>query len=113
MDSESLMIVAFVLITIVAIRLLAGMNNFIGRIFRFFWNLGFTIAAFIPFMGWMAKLIIADTANEKAAKEDLVRTGEKTDDDAYDYVGKKSAAKLQRLEELERLNTSVPNTTAM
>ena len=45
---------------VVLIRVLAGMNNGVGRVFRWFWNTSFKFAAFIPFMGWMTCFIIGE-----------------------------------------------------
>lgn len=79
---------------LIALRLLAGMNNFVGRIFRWYWNTSFKIAAFIPFCGWMTRFIIADTAAEKKQKAAIMKTGEEIDNMAFGWVGE-SAARQQ------------------
>ena len=79
---------------LIAIRLLANMDNIIGRIFRWYWNTSFTIAAFIPFCGWMTRFIIAKTPEQKRAKAAVVQTGDSTDNVAFGWV-EQSAARQQ------------------
>lgn len=66
----------------VAIRVLAGLNiPVLSTIMRAWWNISFSLAAYIPFCGWMTHLII--TKGDKAAeanKARLVEIGRQTDD---------------------------------
>lgn len=74
----------------IAIRIIAGTNTGIGMVFRWFWNLSFTIASYIPFCGWMAHFIIAKDDAEKARKEEMIKVGEQTDQSTADYLEKKA-----------------------
>lgn len=51
---------AFAIGIVVLIRVLAGMDNGVGRVFRWFWNTSFKFAAVIPFMGWMTCFMIGE-----------------------------------------------------
>ena len=60
------------LVAVVAIRIIAGMKiPTISPLLRGIWNLSCTITSLIPFFGWAAHFIIADTAKEKKEKEEM------------------------------------------
>ena len=68
------------LIVIVVWRIIAGMKiPVLSTILRAIWNLSFTVSSFIPFFGWAAHFIIADTKEEKAQKKAMVEVGENAD----------------------------------
>ena len=83
---------------LIAIRLLANMDNIIGKIFRWYWNTSFTIAAFIPFCGWMSRFIIAKTPEAKKAKAQVVAQGDEVDNMAFGWVGESAARQKAQLE---------------
>ena len=54
------------LVVIIAWRIIAGMKiPVLSPILRAIWNLSFTVSSFIPFFGWAANFIIADTEAEQ------------------------------------------------
>ena len=68
------------LVVVIAIRIIAGMKiPAISPLLRGIWNLCFKITSFIPFFGWAAHFIIADTAKEKKEKEDMINIGDTMD----------------------------------
>ena len=68
------------LVVIVAWRIIAGMRiPVLSAVLRAIWNLSFTVSSFIPFFGWAAHFIIADTAKEKQDKEEMISVGESMD----------------------------------
>ena len=73
----------------VAVRILAE------RFCRGFWNISFKLCSMIPFLGWTAHFIIADTAQEKASKKGYQEEGQKRDSAAYDYAEKRAKIKLE------------------
>lgn len=78
---------------IVVLRLLANRTDtLLGRIVRAWWNLGFRIAAVIPFCGWMAHFIIAD----KEEKEYYIKLGEEVDNWAWKNAEESAQAELAR-----------------
>lgn len=87
-------------VVVIAIRILAGQRHILGRICRWFWNISFKLISFVPFMGWMSCFIIADTAEEKAAKQYHKDVGAKSDKIGEDYLQSKIAK--QKAEEAER-----------
>ena len=101
---EDIMIVipfALAIVIIVVIRVLAGTNSILGKIFRWFWNASFKLASHIPFCGWMAVFIIADTKKEKAAKEIYLKIGSEVDDlgmNALSSAAEKQHAQRRREE---------------
>lgn len=67
----------------------------ISPFLRWWWNISFTIAAYIPFCGWMTIFII--TKGDKTAKkrkEELMNVGRSTDDVAF-YNLEQSAIREQ------------------
>lgn len=74
---------------------LAHQNNVIGRMIRWVWNISFKIASIIPFCGWMAHFIIADTQQEKANKREYQEAGRRVDQAAYDRLGEKAHRELE------------------
>ena len=65
---------------VIAIRIIAGMKiPVLSPILRGIWNISFKITSFIPFFGWLANFIIADTAKEKKDKEEFINIGETAD----------------------------------
>ena len=68
------------LVAIAVWRILAGMKiPVISTLLRAIWNLCFTVSSFIPFFGWAAHFIIADTKEEKKSKEEMIKVGEAVD----------------------------------
>lgn len=68
------------LVVIAAWRIIAGMRiPVLSTLLRAVWNLCFTVSSFIPFFGWAAHFIIADTAKEKKDKQDMIKVGEAAD----------------------------------
>ena len=88
---------------VILIRVLAGTNTILGKICRWYWNVSFRIAAYIPFCGWMAHFIIAD----KAAKKPYVDAGRKVDDYAIDGVQRAAEAERARRERDERIRSQL------
>ena len=84
-----------ILVAIIAIlvgfRILAGMQNGVGRVFRWFWNTSFKFAAFMPFAGWMTRFMIGEE------REIWIAIGATTDSMAWDAVNAK--AEQNRLEQ--------------
>lgn len=72
---------------LIAIRVIAGTNNIIGKMFRWFWNTSFKIAAHVPMCGWMAHFMIAKTPAEKAMKDKYLGIGAKTDEAIPSFGG--------------------------
>ena len=64
----------------IAILIIARTDNILGKIFRWFWNTSFKIAAHVPMCGWMAHFMIAKTPEEKAMKEKYIGIGKKADE---------------------------------
>ena len=61
-------------------RILAGMKiPVISTLLRGIWNLCFTVSSFIPFFGWAAHFIIADTKAEKKSKDEMIQVGKTMD----------------------------------
>lgn len=91
------------ILIVILIRILAKQKNPLGRFCRGFWNISFKLCSMIPFFGWMAHFIIADTAQEKASKKGYQEDGQKRDSAAYDYADKKVKIKLeeQKREQME------------
>lgn len=82
----------------VAIAIVARLNiPIISPILRWWWNISFTIAAYIPFCGWMSIFIITK-GDEKAKKrkEELVNIGRSTDDMAFNSL--EESAKREQAE---------------
>ena len=76
------------IVVIVAWRIVAGMKvPVLSPILRALWNLSFTVSSFIPFFGWAANFIIADTEEELRQKEDMIEVGETVDDLVSDAFG--------------------------
>lgn len=76
------------LVVIVAWRIIAGMRiPVLSTLLRAVWNLCFTVSSFIPFFGWAAHFIIADTAKEKMDKEEMIKVGETADSLVSDAFG--------------------------
>lgn len=76
------------IVILVAFRIIAGLNiPILSVILRTWWNLSFTIAAYIPFCGWMSHLIITkgDPDMEKE-KQKIVEIGEQTDSATADML---------------------------
>lgn len=71
---------------VIVLRLLAGTDNILGHICRAYWNISFKIVAYIPFMGWMARFIIADTEEEIRRKGDYIEMGKQSDAFAENMV---------------------------
>ena len=95
---------AIVLIAIaawIAIGLIARTDTIIGKILRVIWNVTFSIAAIIPFCGWMTHFVITKTDEEKIAKEELVREGEANDGSAWSSV-EESARRSVEADEARR-----------
>lgn len=68
------------LVVILVWRILAGMKiPVLSALLRGIWNLCFTVSSFIPFFGWAAHFIIADTAAEKKNKDELIEVGDTMD----------------------------------
>ena len=68
------------LVAIAVWRILAGMKiPVISALLRGIWNLCFTVSSFIPFFGWAAHFIIADTKEEKKHNKEMVDVGETAD----------------------------------
>lgn len=85
----------------VAIGLIARTDTLIGKILRVWWNITFSIAAIIPFCGWMTHFVITKTDEEKKAKKELVDAGEANDNSAWSSV-EESARKSIEAEEARR-----------
>ena len=88
------------LIVLVAIRIIAGLNiPILSTILRAWWNISFKIAAFIPFCGWMAHLIITKGDEQaEAEKEHYVNVGRETDNATGEML-ERSAARAKAEEE--------------
>ena len=87
------------IVIVVAIGILARLRiPFLSAILRAWWNISFTIAAFIPFCGWMSRFIIATDEEEKKNKEELVGIGEKNDDAAIDGLNEAAQRDLAEAE---------------
>lgn len=72
--------VIIAIVAVVAWRIIAGLRiPVLSALLRGIWNLCFKITSFIPFFGWCAHFIIADTAEEKQQKADFVEVGEGAD----------------------------------
>ena len=83
----------------VAIGILARLRiPVLSAILRAWWNISFTIAAFIPFCGWMSNFIIATDDDEKKQKEDLVDIGRETDGAAVDGLNESAQRDLAEAE---------------
>lgn len=68
------------LVVIAVWRIIAGMRiPVLSALLRGIWNLCFTVSSFIPFFGWAAHFIIADTAKEKKDKQEMIKVGETAD----------------------------------
>ena len=68
--------VIIALVAVIAWRIIAGLKiPVLSSLLRGIWNISFTLTSFIPFFGWAAHFIIADTAKEKKEKEELVEVG--------------------------------------
>lgn len=102
MDAKFVVALIVCLVVVVLIRILAKQKNPLGRIARGFWNISFKFVSFIPFFGWMSHFIIADTEQEKAAKEKYQEVGRKVDNAAYDNMEKR-ARRQQEEQERERI----------
>lgn len=102
MDTKFVVALIACFVVLILIRILAKQKNPLGRIARGFWNINFKIAAVIPFCGWMTRFIIADTEQEKAAKEMYREAGRKVDNAAYDNL-EKSVRRQQEEQERERI----------
>ena len=88
---------------LILIRVLAGTNNILGKICRWYWNTAFRIAAFIPFCGWMAHLIIGD----KKDKEHYIKMGEEVDNWAFQAAEKSLNAEVARQKRDEAIRTKL------
>lgn len=76
------------LVVIVVWRIIAGMRiPVLSALLRGIWNLSFTVSSFIPFFGWAAHFIIADTEKEKQDKEEMINIGETADSLVSDAFG--------------------------
>ena len=88
-----------ILVAIIAIlvgfRILAGMQNGVGRVFRWFWNTSFKFAAFMPFAGWMTRFMIGEE------REIWIPIGDKTDSIAWDAVNAKAERERLAQERVE------------
>lgn len=72
--------VIIALVAVVAMRIIAGMKiPVLSPLLRGIWNICFKLTSFIPFFGWAAHFIIADTAKEKKEKEELIEVGDTVD----------------------------------
>lgn len=72
--------VIIAIVAVIAIRIIAGMKiPVLSPILRGIWNISFKFTSFIPFFGWVAHFIIADTAKEKKDKEEFINIGETMD----------------------------------
>lgn len=72
--------VIIAIVAVVTIRIIAGMKiPVLSPILRGIWNISFKITSFIPFFGWLAHFIIADTEKEKKEKKDFINIGETAD----------------------------------
>lgn len=72
--------VIIAIVAVVCVRIIAGMKiPVLSPLLRGIWNISFKITSFIPFFGWLAHFIIADTAKEKKEKEEFVNIGETAD----------------------------------
>lgn len=49
---------------LILIRVLATQDHAVGRICRMYWNFSFSLAAVIPFCGWMTCMVIKDREEE-------------------------------------------------
>lgn len=85
----------------VAIGLIARTDTIVGKILRVIWNVTFSIAAIIPFCGWMTHFVITKNEDEKRAKEELVRAGEANDGSAWSSV-EESARRSVEADEARR-----------
>ena len=75
------------------VRLLANRTDtLVGRICRAWWNISFSIAAIIPFCGWMTRFVIADPET----KEYLVNMGDANDEYFFGKVADSAQAELAR-----------------
>lgn len=90
--------VVIAIIIWVAIAIVARLNiPIISPILRWWWNISFTIAAYIPFCGWMSIFIITKgDENAKKRKEELVNIGRSTDDMAFNSL--EESAKREQAE---------------
>lgn len=76
------------LVVIVVWRIIAGMKvPVLSPVLRAIWNISFTFSSFIPFFGWAANFIIADTEEEQRQKEDMIDIGETADSLVSDAFG--------------------------
>ena len=85
----------------IAIGLIARTDTIIGKILRVIWNVLFSIAAIIPFCGWMTRFVITKNEEEKKAKEELVRAGDENDSSSWSSV-EASARKSVEADEARR-----------
>lgn len=99
MDDALLIIIPVAVL--VGIAVIARLNiPILSAVLRWFWNISFTIAAFIPFCGWMSRFIITKGDKDAAAmKEELRNIGRETDDNAFDALGQSGERIQAELEE--------------
>ena len=72
--------VIIAIVAVIAWRIIAGLKiSVLSPLLRGIWNLCFKFTSFIPFFGWAAHFIIADTAKEKKEKEELIEVGDTMD----------------------------------
>ena len=86
-----IILIVSVIAVIVVLRILAGMQNGVGRVFRWFWNTSFKFAAFMPFAGWMTRFMIGEE------REIWIPIGARTDGIALDAVN--AAAERNRIQQ--------------
>ncbi len=88
---------------VVAIRLIAKTNTLIGKIFKWWWNIGFVIWSHIPFFGWMSIFMIADTPEDEALKELTMQIGANADKIATDWADSVAEKERRRADIQEKL----------
>lgn len=84
------------LVVILVWRIIAGLRiPVLSSLLRGIWNLCFKFTSFIPFFGWAAHFIIADTTKEKREKADFVNIGETADSMVSGAFGGGSSSSIQ------------------
>lgn len=78
-DISAIITVVIAVAIWIAVRIIAKTDCLLGRICRWWWNTSFKIASYIPFCGWMARFIIADSDEEKRNREMYINIGEQSD----------------------------------
>ena len=100
MDAQFWLIFGGCLALCVVYFAVAMTNTVVGKVFRWFWNIGFRLFSFFPFCGWCAYFIIAKTPEEKAMKAKAIGSADSAQG-FYEEQLNNVAKEQQRQEERE------------